>query len=559
MQHVSFGCLEAELAKNYVQGTPTEEDRAQHMLEIMRADAWDECNFKLGPFLLTYIYEFLPSLLSQFLVCAIEGKQAAVNRQLLYPASVSADIEYHLQWPYLVGYLVFQPPCVSPLDVALIFLLMSFRAACIAMRYAYSANSDLRLIQGFSKWKEMKFTPRTIGLGTHYDIAGAYNYDVMREIMVSALRANVLSELPRQRFTVSPQLATRVWEEVKQRLESIDSQPEGNSPCGPAVRASKFGDLQLHIGLLDTDQIEEEVSQGHLRASVVVYFFATRGYAPSPKWWFPVTFYMSYLMALIALLLHFFATDSCLYAGPVVYVLAVFRFIAYGQCFSLYATYLSYPILDAWKRNELCQAVLASIGHPQVKGDRLLAGRFDVPLPLCSPEDILAFWLVQRVLGPELYRGQAVRYNSAYVVVAIVHLAAMWCLLGLVSCNSLGLDPSSAAEVIMLLVVGVPSLCAATLLASKCNSAIKQTQRVLSRASLDAVLKRPDEKDAIIELAGLLAANIEEVTPVQICYMPATTEILSLIWVALTYLSQSVGRQLQGQLNVDIAERLCVA
>jgi hypothetical protein len=58
-----------------------------------------------------------------------------------------------------------------------------------------------------------------------------------------------------------------------------------------------------------------------------------------------------------------------------------------------------------------------------------------------------------------------------------------------------------------------------------------------------------EERTAFQELVEVLIANLEEVPPVQILYMPARSDVLTVIWGVLTILSEIMRKQLQKRLT----------
>lgn len=557
LRRVSFQNVERVVAKNQGRVSITAEDHEDDKLQVMTADAWDECRFHLRPFLLTYIYELLPSFVAQFVCWAVEGKASTTNRQLWYPATLIQDLVIRPQWVCLLIYIVYSPPGVSPLNLCSLFVLLSFRAASIGMKYAFLATSDLRLVQSSTEWNDANHVFRVLGAATHFNVAGTFYNDIMKEILVSALRAHVLIELPKRKFRLSTKAANMVWADVKKKLaEQDDAEKVQSAAMVPSkinqvqIRGSKFVDTKKLIGLADTELIEEEVSQGKLRASIAIYYFATREYAPTSRSVMLVLPVVALISAIASIMIRYYCNDFEDVDSATIAFYCV-RFVAHFFAMVIYVLYLIYPILDASKRNGLGLSVLASIGHQQIRGDRLLDGHEDVALPLNTAEDMLAFWLLQRVLGSELYRGQAIRYNSAYLLTAFIHLVAMVVLLEVFGSDG-PLEWAAAAEILILFVVGIPLVCTATLLAEMCNNQVSQTLKVLKRKSLDAILTSSDEKDDVIEHADLLSSNFEDVLPVQIFFMPATAEILSLVWAALGFLSSIVGKQMKSQLGIEL-------
>merc|ERR1711976_150040 len=102
-----------------------------------------------------------------------------------------------------------------------------------------------------------------------------------------------------------------------------------------------------------------------------------------------------------------------------------------------------------------------------------------------------------------------------------------------------------ATEVITLFLLGFLGVCCATFLAERANTANDATKKVLRRRALDAVLISDKKESDVVEAAEVLIQNLDEVLPVQIFYMPASAEILSVVWTGLTFLSDVMRRQLQ--------------
>jgi len=216
----------------------------------------------------------------------------------------------------------------------------------------------------------------------------------------------------------------------------------------------------------------------------------------------------------------------------------------------LFNIYLFFVVLDAKKRSQICQAMLASIGHKEVRAGRLIRGSEDIALPLNNSDDMLAFWAAQRVLGPELCRNLSIRYNSGYVLIGVVHLLALsFLLLQLdVDKHEMGMIYSIGGQVVILFLVGVVNVCISAVIAQGANTALSQVQKVLHRAGLNSVLDKKAED--VTKLSGLLIGNFGDVAPVKILYMPASIEIVTSIIGAFGFLAHSVFKKLLHELHV---------
>mmetsp|Transcript_48726 Transcript_48726/g.98173 ORF Transcript_48726/g.98173 Transcript_48726/m.98173 type:complete len:599 (-) Transcript_48726:170-1966(-) len=521
------------------------------------ADAWDECGFHLGPFVSTYVYESLPSSISQLLVLALEGRASVKNRLLQCPGpGLVFDLLFRTWWPLLLMFLLWRPPGCHAINVAVAGLLFSFRNMCIAMKYAYLPESDQRLIRTFSGWRSNNHVFRNLGVAVHFNVGDTFEIDVMKEIMTAALRADVLDELRSRCFDFTPLGARRVWEPVRLALAKF-----GDDGRLKALVASKFGNTQASIGLADVDAIEGEVSQGRLRAGVLAYYLALREYGPTSKGLLAALMPWSLAMASVRPLLRFLFEDTSDGTAESTAFQCLLFWTEFNAIF-FFNVYLLYVVLDAKKRAQICQAMLASIGHREVRADRLVRGFEDIALPLKTVDDMLAFWAAQRVLGPELFRSLSIRYSSGYVLVGVVHLLALSGVLLFLDAerHEMGIIYSIGGQVATIFLVGAVNVGIGAVVAQGANTSVTLVQKVMRRAGLNSVLliKRRTSADAAVHdgkvedlssMSGLLNGNFEEVAPVKILYMPASSEIVTSIIAAFGFLAHSVFKHLLSELH----------
>merc|ERR1740121_1869325 len=114
------------------------------------------------------------------------------------------------------------------------------------MKYAYTPESDQRLVQTFSGWRDNRHVFRNLGAAVHFNTTNTFEIDVMKELMTAALRADVLDELSSRCFSFTPLGARRVWEPVKLALARLGDEEYlkaglGFAPKPSDLVASKFG------------------------------------------------------------------------------------------------------------------------------------------------------------------------------------------------------------------------------------------------------------------------------------------------------------------------------
>lgn len=570
LHELAYGTLAESVAKRHSLCSLPGECSMEHMQEIYSADAWDECRFHWRPFVLTYVYETLPALISQFLVWAIEGKHSMANRALHYPTALFSDVLFRSPLWFLlfcVVHQVYHPDgqflADHLTDITVVLVLFSFRSMSIAMKYAYLPASDIRLLQNSDAWTTLNYSSRVLGMATHFNIAHTFEIDLMKELMCAALRADVLEHLRIQKFQLDPYNAAKIWATVKESLARAHDQAhleagstlEGESLSGIKelmASTSKFGNVREHIGLGDEAAIATEVASGKLRSSIVAFYFASREYKPWHKAYQALAPFVALILASIRPILRFYFEDT----SADTWEIKVFWILCWVATFFstlTFVLYLFFCILDALKRSRLCQAVLSSIGHQRVRGERLVDDMDDINLPLNTIDDMLAFWALQRVLGPELYRNQSTRYSCAYMLTALLHILVLSGAF-LLQENKL-VAFSVSVQVLAIVLVGVFNLIASAIMARGTNDSISMTQQVLHRAALDRVLKgRETEGNAgrFTEVSALLIESFEDMIPVQILYMTANLELVSFMLVGLAYLSHTVFKQLLTALHADV-------
>jgi len=247
----------------------------------------------------------------------------------------------------------------------------------------------------------------------------------------------------------------------------------------------------------------------------------------------------------------FLATGYPFGTTPAEVVFEVSRFMGFFVMALLFFLYNTFPIWDASKRLEMCNSLLSSFAHAETQSCRREQGFDDVPMVIVNAEGVTGFWAISRALGPEFLRGLCLRYNSGYLVVTLVHLCFMS---AGVACHDIlsegvGLDWGSVLEIGLCFAIAAVSILATTLITEQCNEATHRSLRVLERARVEAVVRKWPDKDEVVELVDVLGANLADVKPIQMLYMPATKEVLSLVWSFGSYGLALVFEQLRGQLK----------
>lgn len=564
VRELAFGESASEVARSRGHKDVQPED----MLEAMTLDAWTEVRINVKGFVVSYLCELLPSIIAQFLVMGVEGMAAAKNRSVSYVpwegqsllfSGFAQDCILRSHWICLAIYLLCSPDDVSGLNVSVLFVLLSFRAADIAVKYSYFADSDLRLLRD-RYWHLTSQTVRCLGKATHFDAAGTHHFEMMVQILMAALRAGVQPHLATCKFSISPEGAVKVWQSVSCFIEKVDDVEEWRGRADTPwlvdprqVTCSKYGRVPEMIGLHDIEEIEKEVANGQVRASLAAYYYAMHEYGLSPRRYLLPGRVIALLFSLVCPVVKL-ATGGFLNMSlwsTIFYVIRIW--ILLGAIFLFYL-YNSYILLDGMKRRALCEAVLASTGDMASRSARVSRSTVHLPtrvhpeLCLDSPGNLRAAWVMMRVLGPELYRGQSMRYSCGAQVMSVVHLAAcIGCLIYFGKTEEL--DWAIACEILFLFLLCVPLLVVAIMYGHEANNSNKRWKKVIDSTVARAVLAGRDDRSAISELAGALGGELERVEPIRILYLEASTEVILLVYAVLGWLSKLVVGELHRQLG----------
>eukprot|EP00415_Alexandrium_ostenfeldii_P001073 UN1073 len=124
----------------------------------------------------------------------------------------------------------------------------------------------------------------------------------------------------------------------------------------------------------------------------------------------------------------------------------------------------------------------------------------------------------------------------------------------------MGMIYSIGGQVLTIFLVGVVNVSISAIIAQGANTSVTLVQKVIGRAGLNSALlmRRHASTDAAVldgklenmsPLSSLLVGNIEEVAPVKILYMPASSEIVTSIIAAFGFLAHSVFKHLLSELH----------
>merc|ERR1712217_516541 len=127
--------------------------------------------------------------------------------------------------------------------------------------------------------------------------------------------------------------------------------------------------------------------------------------------------------------------------------------------------------------------------------------------------------------------------------------------------GEMGMIYAISGQVATIFLVGVASICTAAVIAQGANTSVTLVQKVIHRAGLNCVLRSrrqasagaagPDENvEDVVQMSDLLVGNFEDVSPVKILYMPASTEIVTSFIAAFGFLAHSVFKHLLAELHV---------
>lgn len=535
------------------------------------AMAWDECYFNAREFSKSFIFEILPTVCGGPLCWMLEGIQSAKNRSLMYSwASWKHPFNNPMvidlcwlagPWTVLAMWFYFQPDEMPSSLVYFPLLLLLWRASVISMKYAYMRRTDLEMLRGSPVWRNSLLNFRSLGNAAHFDTVGTWRFDMMDQLYMSALRANLLETLRASTVYVGHSKAAKIWRKVQAALvESNDIDAVRGralfSPPGAHIRTNSLSvDVQEALGLADLEGIGEMSSQrGELPTVVLAYFLVLRAYAPLQK----KVFGIIAILGLFAGTLEPIVRSSCrgvnvgeFGASPAITALFVSRAWVVSMASFPSALFMAYPVLDAAKRYWLSLTVLRMYGDTQM---RRWAPTVVVKLKLDTASDVQIFWIICRLLGPDLNAGLSTRYSSAYVLVM-----AIFAVVGLVLMNfEVHFLGRKMPVSLIVELVTFSSCCAVSVVASATiqvavNNHLKRLQALLWRSELERQFVNDDTahcRDLTRAASEDLLLQHGELRPNRIGFLPATPRVLLLVRSLLTMFLVGVLNAIRG--NFDL-------
>jgi len=509
-----------------------------------QADAWGETIFDPHAFFLTVVYEVFPPLISGVLCCLVEGKASAQNRGLIptfqdWNTFVRRVLPQTLMtlpvWVMTLVWLIAQPAEVPVIEVAFPFMVLAWRAVCIAMKYAYFSPSDLARIRGSIHWIHTGHVDRQLGLHKFFNTAGTISFDIMEQLFKTVVRNGMLEESKASYLSVHPAVASRAWNRVKPELEleNIDGLYSKYVPAARTWR-SKYGDVQGMLGLSSLSAIEEQIEDGRLPVFVVAYYFIHEGRSTDRRRTL-ITLMLS-LGALLGFLhpvvLHLSgrAAFGASAAGRAVHGIRMFCLV---PLFAPVYLYLSFPVLDALQRDHMSLAILSAFGRGEARAERLVRkGAHDPLFHIQSLSDLRAFWCLGRLLGPSYEIGLLMRYSSAFTAVHVFFLCVATGAL-VASSWSGEVAWGVIAELSVLFASGAVAVAVASLYGVFINSHVSMYVALARQAAL----RYPELGSVAKDICAGFAEEHRELNPVRIMYIPATPALLSLLWSGLVVLS----------------------
>merc|ERR1719336_3095330 len=100
------------------------------------------------------------------------------------------------------------------------FVLISWRAAVIGMKYAYFAPSDLQELRSSTGWTKSKQNVRLLGMHIYFNVTGTLASDHLEHLCKAAAKIGMLEDLKGCSLEMSPEEAAEVWFRVKMRMNS---------------------------------------------------------------------------------------------------------------------------------------------------------------------------------------------------------------------------------------------------------------------------------------------------------------------------------------------------
>lgn len=358
-------------------------------------------------------------------------------------------------------------------------------------------------------------------------------------------------------------VAKQIWDVVKKHLGVIDDATAIERGAifpgaGHLARESSYGDVQSVLGLSDLDEIEKMSNKGKLPASVVAYYLTSQAYAKTPLAIFFLLVLLGVSMGGIHPLVLKLSGKPPFGETIAAQAIYGYRVWVMGVAFFPALLFLTFPVLDSYKRYKLSTLLLASFGDGELMlARRKVAGSAsNIQAHLDCDEDLTAYWVLCRLLGPNLYRNLAVRYCSAYLTVAIVFLVVGTAALHFeTKVFNHELPAGVAVELAVFFVVGVTSILVTTGFCTFVNRRESKCKQVVVRAMLKHCPPDTKEKEAFVAHGNVVIQDLDNensvLHPVLVAYQPASTATLSMIWSGSTAIAFVFFSTLSSSFGID--------
>jgi len=510
-------------------------------LDWWQADAWLETVPDVNCWCISTFVELLPGSLGGLVCWCLEGWPSAANRNLIWHRGLNGPtviLQYLMistpHWALVLLWFLCEVD-IPAIEVIFPVVLLLWRSACIGLKYAYFSPSDIQEVRRSVQWSETKRNARTVGAQRYFDAQGTLALDTLESLCKAAARLGLLPHIRERICNVGVENARTMWTFASTRLllvEQHDDEVRLTVSDAESLDFCKYGDLREVFWLDDVAGVEELVEDGKVPLIVMAYYFASKAFRKLDLKRFRFIFVCSFFMCFLHPVMLFATNREPFGSTSAEIAIFVLRCIGVFIPFFQVMLFVNYPPIEGLKRIELANSILAAYGRGEARMN-YLAGRAGYPqLDIENMDDLKAFWLLTRLVGPSYDVGILMRYNCAFVAVSVAFLCLTTA--GLVISVRTGVTAwGVSAEFLVLYVTGAVSVFTASLLCMKLNDSVYLFEAVARRAGLEHPELADTAKDVCLDIVGE-HVNLHQY---RIMYVPAKPGLMSLLWSGMTLLT----------------------
>lgn len=530
--------------------------RSSHSAQLKSMDelmfsAWQRCQPDLFVFISSFFFEMFPTPIGTLLCSLTESLDSARNRGLfwhrqsfIHPFNnpLVLDLAWNsAPWIMLAIWLGARPHDVSADVVAFPFLMLTWRAGAIGVKYAYQARSDMQAMRSSDNWRKSFYNFRILGVGQHFDTLGTIYYDLLEELLDTSLRAGVLRHIKGRTVKLKERGAETVWRVVKPLLDSIGDAnvvaKRALFPGGSAYGAQgRYTKTLQYLNIADIDAIDNVIASNEVPLVVFAYYMIVKSFRNSSRLLMACGCLMAFSCGGISPIVRFCMGHKPFGDSTAAQVILGYRVFNIAFSFMPSMLFCIFPVMDAYKRMKMSRELLLICGDPVTLA--MQASSVDktsrILLDTTTGEDIKNIVLLTQLLGPLLGRGQMMRYGSGIVSLGVLLVVISTAIL-YIQKVLLGkaIEVGTLIEVMVFFTTHTLALLLTTTLYARAVGFWERIPSTWRRfAWLAAIENEVVDEDlrSVMEVVDEVFESNMALYPIVVLYQPASYGVLSLVW-----------------------------